>query len=26
VVRNKPEKNDWNEGEVSSRAFWETGG
>ncbi len=26
VVKNKPEKNDWNEGEVSSRAFWETGG
>ena len=26
VVRNKPEKNDWQEDEVSSRAFWETGG
>jgi cyclic pyranopterin phosphate synthase len=26
VVRNKPEKNDWQEEEVSSRAFWETGG
>jgi len=26
VVKNKPEKNDWQEDEVSSRAFWETGG
>jgi cyclic pyranopterin phosphate synthase len=26
VVKNKPEKNDWQENEVSSRAFWETGG
>ncbi|WP_457563215.1 GTP 3',8-cyclase MoaA [Caminibacter pacificus] len=26
VVKNKPEKNDWQEEEVSSRAFWETGG
>ena len=26
VVRNKPEKNDWQENEVSERAFWETGG
>ncbi|GAB6045136.1 GTP 3',8-cyclase MoaA [Caminibacter profundus] len=26
VVRNKPEKNDWQEDEVSTRAFWETGG
>ena len=26
VVANKPEKNDWQEDEVSSRAFWETGG
>jgi cyclic pyranopterin phosphate synthase len=26
VVANKPEKNDWQEEEVSSRAFWETGG
>jgi len=26
VVANKPEKNDWQENEVSSRAFWETGG
>ena len=26
VVRNKPEKNDWQEDEVSARAFWETGG
>ncbi len=26
VVKNKPEKNDWQEDEVSTRAFWETGG
>ncbi len=26
VVKNKPEKNDWQEDEVSDRAFWETGG
>ena len=26
VVKNKPEKNDWQENEVSERAFWETGG
>jgi len=26
VVINKPEKNDWQEDEVSERAFWETGG
>ncbi len=26
VVKNKPEKNDWQEEEVSTRAFWETGG
>jgi len=26
VVVNKPEKNDWQENEVSTRAFWETGG
>ena len=26
VVANKPEKNDWQEDEVSTRAFWETGG
>jgi len=26
VVANKPEKNDWQEEEVSTRAFWETGG
>ena len=26
VVANKPEKNDWQENEVSERAFWETGG
>ena len=26
VVKNKPEKNDWQDEEVSSRAFWETGG
>ena len=26
VVKNKPEKNDWQEDEISSRAFWETGG
>jgi len=26
VVANKPEKNDWQEEEISSRAFWETGG
>jgi cyclic pyranopterin phosphate synthase len=26
VVANKPEKNDWQEYEVSTRAFWETGG
>ena len=26
VVINKPEKNDWQEDEVSTRAFWETGG
>ncbi|WP_457559849.1 GTP 3',8-cyclase MoaA, partial [Caminibacter sp.] len=26
VVKNKPEKNDWREDEVSERAFWETGG
>ena len=26
VVRNKPEKNDWQDNEVSQRAFWETGG
>jgi len=26
VVINKPEKNDWQENEISSRAFWETGG
>ena len=26
VVANKPEKNDWQENEVSTRAFWETGG
>ncbi len=26
VVRNKPEKNDWQEDEISERAFWETGG
>ena len=26
VVANKPEKNDWQNGEISQRAFWETGG
>jgi cyclic pyranopterin phosphate synthase len=26
VVKNKPEKNDWQEDKTSSRAFWETGG
>ncbi len=26
VVINKPEKNDWQDNEVSERAFWETGG
>jgi cyclic pyranopterin phosphate synthase len=26
VVKNKPEKNDWQEEKVSDRAFWETGG
>jgi cyclic pyranopterin phosphate synthase len=26
VVANKPEKNDWQENEISTRAFWETGG
>ena len=26
VVKNKPEKNDWQEEKVSERAFWETGG
>ena len=26
VIINKPEKNDWQENEVSERAFWETGG
>jgi len=26
VVKNKPEKNDWQENEISERAFWETGG
>ncbi|EDM22922.1 GTP 3',8-cyclase MoaA [Caminibacter mediatlanticus] len=26
VVRNKPEKNDWQEEKISDRAFWETGG
>lgn len=26
VVANKPEKNDWQDEEVSTRAFWETGG
>ena len=26
VVKNKPEKNDWQDNEVSERAFWETGG
>ena len=26
VVKNKPEKNDWQDDEVSDRAFWETGG
>ena len=26
VVKNKPEKNDWQEDEISTRAFWETGG
>ena len=26
VIKNKPEKNDWQEDEISSRAFWETGG
>nr|WP_236619554.1 hypothetical protein [Lebetimonas sp. JH369] len=26
VVKNKPEKNDWQEEKISDRAFWETGG
>jgi len=26
VVKNKPEKNDWQEDKISDRAFWETGG
>jgi cyclic pyranopterin phosphate synthase len=26
VVKNKPEKNDWQEDKVSQRAFYETGG
>jgi len=26
VVKNKPEKNDWQEEKISERAFWETGG
>jgi cyclic pyranopterin phosphate synthase len=26
VVKNKPEKNDWQNDKVSDRAFWETGG